>query len=117
MGAGQNWIAEYGNAEASAEHFQFLFAYSPLHNVKPGTAYPPTLIMTAESDDRVSPAHAFKFTAALQATTAGTSPILLYTQPKAGHGMGKPTAKVIEQWSRAFAFLFHLFGISVEEVH
>ena len=106
---GHYWTSEYGNAEDSAEHFHFLFAYSPLHHVQPGTAYPSTFILSAESDTRVSPAHAFKFTAALQDATNGAHPILLYVQSKAGHGVGKPTAKIIEQWSLIFAFLFHLF--------
>jgi prolyl oligopeptidase len=108
---GHYWTAEYGNAETSAEHFQLLSAYSPLHNVKPG-AYPPTLILTADSDDRVSPAHALKFAAALQEASDGTHPILLHVQSKAGHGAGKPTGKIIEQWAMIFAFLFDLFQIA-----
>lgn len=112
FGVGHYWTAEYGNAETSVEHFRFLSAYSPLHHVQPGTAYPPTLILSAEADDRVSPAHAFKFAAALQEATNGTHPLLLSVQSKAGHGVGKPTAKSIEQWSLIFAFLFHLLHLS-----
>ncbi|GCE04989.1 prolyl oligopeptidase family serine peptidase [Dictyobacter aurantiacus] len=106
---GRYWIGEYGDAENNPEQFAFLYAYSPLHNVRPGTAYPPTLIMTADTDDRVVPAHARKFAATLQAAQAGESPILLRVEMKAGHGMGKPTAKIIEEEADILAFLFHTF--------
>ncbi|GHO93233.1 prolyl endopeptidase [Reticulibacter mediterranei] len=106
---GRYWIPEYGNAEQSEEHFRFLYAYSPLHNIKPGTVYPPTLIMTADTDDRVVPAHAKKFTATLQPANGGNNPILLRLEMKAGHGLGKPTAKIIEEESDVLAFLFDRF--------
>jgi prolyl oligopeptidase len=108
---GRYWIPEYGNAEQSEEHFRFLYAYSPLHNVKSGIAYPPTLIMTADTDDRVVPAHAKKFTATLQPANGGSNPILLRLEMKAGHGLGKPTAKIIEEESDVLAFLFDRFGM------
>ncbi len=108
---GRYWIPEYGNAESSPEHFKFLYAYSPLHNVKAGIAYPPTLILTADTDDRVVPAHARKFAATLQAANDGPNPILLRVEIKAGHGLGKPTAKVIEEVRDVYAFLFHIFNI------
>src|SRR5690242_19680230 len=106
---GRYWIPEYGDAEHNPDHFRFLYAYSPLHNIKEGVAYPPTLIMTADTDDRVVPAHAKKFTATLQAAHAGENPILLRLEMKAGHGMGKPTSKIIEARSDMLAFLFHVF--------
>ena len=106
---GRYWTGEYGNAEASADDFRFMYAYSPLHNVKPGGSYPPTLIATADSDDRVVPAHARKFAATLQ--SAGANPILLRVEFKAGHGLGKPTAKVIEEFSDSYAFLLRVLGV------
>ena len=108
---GRYWISEYGNAERNAEHFPFMFAYSPLHNVQEGTAYPPTLILTADTDDRVVPGHARKFAATLQTAHKGENPVLLRVESKAGHGMGKPTSKVIQEESDVLAFLFHVFSI------
>ena len=108
---GRYWTSEYGNAETNSDHFRFLYAYSPLHNVHQGVAYPPTLITTADTDDRVAPLHAKKFAATLQAAQRGSNPILLRVETKAGHGGGKPTAKVIEEQSDVFAFLFKVFGI------
>ncbi|HZU65755.1 MAG TPA: prolyl oligopeptidase family serine peptidase [Ktedonobacteraceae bacterium] len=108
---GRYWISDYGNAEASAEDFKFLYAYSPLHNVRAGISYPPTLILAADTDDRVVPAHAKKFAATLQAANTGHNPILLHIEMKAGHGLGKPTTKVIEERSDILAFLFHVFGM------
>ena len=101
---GWAWCAEYGSAE-TAEEFEALYAYSPLHNLKPGTRYPATLITTADHDDRVVPAHSFKFAAALQAAHAGDQPVLIRIETKAGHGAGKPTTKVIEEVADRFAFL------------
>jgi prolyl oligopeptidase len=108
---GRYWIPEWGDAEHNAEQFKFLYAYSPLHNVKEGVAYPPTLIMTADSDDRVVPAHAKKFTATLQAAQQGNNPILLRLEMKAGHGMGKPTAKIIENRADMLAFLCKVLNV------
>jgi len=109
--AGRYWIPEYGNAEENAEHFAFLHAYSPLHNVQPGVAYPPTLIATADTDDRVVPMHARKLAATLQAADAGRRPILLRIETKAGHGLGKPTTKVIEELVDIYTFLACTVGI------
>lgn len=110
--AGKYWIPEYGNAEENPEHFRFLYAYSPLHNVREGVTYPPILIQTAESDDRVVPMHALKFTATLQALAPSAHPILLTVETKAGHGFGKPTAKLIAEYSNSFAFLARVFGLT-----
>jgi len=107
---GHFWIPEYGDP-GNPEHFRFLYAYSPLHNVKPGTCYPPILITTADTDDRVYPAHSLKFTAALQAAQACDNPILLRYETKAGHGGGKPTSKRIEEYTDLYAFLFYVLGM------
>jgi prolyl oligopeptidase len=110
--AGRYWTPEYGNADESEEHFNFLYAYSPLHNVKSGVNYPPILIHTAESDDRVVPMHAMKFAATLQAAADenAENPILLQVETKAGHGLGKPTSKLIAQYADFWSFLWHVFG-------
>ena len=112
---GRYWIPEYGNAEANSDQFKFLYAYSPLNNVKKGVIYPPILITTADTDDRVAPLHAKKFAAALQSATAGDNPVLLRVETKAGHGGGKPTSKVIEESSDIYAFLFKILGIGMLE--
>jgi prolyl oligopeptidase len=109
---GAGWIPEYGCAEASEAEFRTLLAYSPLANVRPGTHYPATLISTGDHDDRVYPAHSFKFAAALQAAQAGDAPILLFIETDAGHGAGKPLAKVLEETANRFAFLAHTFAQS-----
>lgn len=109
--AGRYWTYEYGNAEADPEHFRFLYAYSPLHNIKPGVTYPPTLITTADRDDRVVPMHAKKLAAALQAADTGENPLLLRLDTRSGHGLGKPTSKWIDEWTDIHAFLFHVFGM------
>jgi prolyl oligopeptidase len=108
---GRYWTSEYGNAENSQEEFTYLYAYSPLHNVKPGVVYPPTLVLTADTDDRVVPGHAKKFFATLQAAHAGDNPVLLRVEMKAGHGHGKPTSKLIDEYADVFAFLFKQFGM------
>ena len=102
---GKAWIPEYGSARASAEQFRTLYAYSPLDNVKPGTHYPPTLITTADHDDRVYPSHSFKFTAALQRAQAGDAPILLRVETNEGHFSGLTTDKRIALASDFYAFL------------
>lgn len=109
--AGRYWTPEYGNAEENSEHFKFLYAYSPLHNVKPRQTYPAILIRTAESDDRVVPLHAMKFAATLQAQASGENPILLQIETKAGHGLGKPTSQLIAQYADFYAFLSKVFEI------
>ena len=103
---GWAWVTEYGSAD-SVGQFPFLYKYSPLHNMKPGTRYPPVLITTADHDDRVVPGHSFKYTAALQATQGGPAPVLIRIETKAGHGAGKPTAKIIEEQTDRWAFLVH----------
>lgn len=101
---GWAWCAEYGNPDHETD-FTTLYAYSPLHNLKAGTAYPATLITTADHDDRVVPAHSFKFAAALQAAHEGNNPVLIRIETKAGHGAGKPTTKIIEEVADKWAFL------------
>ncbi len=108
---GHAWIPEYGSAERSAAEFKTLFAYSPLHNIKSGTAYPPTWISTGDHDDRVFPAHSFKFAAALQQAQRGDAPVLLRVETRAGHGAGKPTSKVIDELTDDYAFLVKTLGI------
>lgn len=102
---GRYWVTDYGNAEESAEQFEYMYKYSPLHNVKEGTEYPPTLITTADTDDRVVPLHAKKFAATLQEAQQGDNPILLRVEKNAGHGLGKPTAKIIEELTDVYSFL------------
>lgn len=101
---GKYWIPEYGNAE-NPEHFPFLYAYSPLHNVEEGVKYPPILIATADSDNRVVPAHAKKFTATLNEKADPSTTVILRLEKKAGHGLGKPTSKQIDEWVDFYAFL------------
>jgi prolyl oligopeptidase len=101
---GWAWVSDYGSAE-NAEDFKALYAYSPLHNIKPETSYPPTMVITADHDDRVWPGHSFKFAAALQAAQAGDAPVLIRIETKAGHGAGKPTSKIIEEIADRWAFL------------
>jgi len=101
---GWAWVTEYGSAD-NAEHFPFLYRYSPIHNLKPGTHYPATLITTADHDDRVVPGHSFKYAAMLQAAQGGADPVLIRIETKAGHGAGKPTAKIIEEQTDRWAFL------------
>jgi len=110
---GWAWASEYGSPE-NPEEFKALYAYSPLHNLKPGVAYPATLITTADHDDRVVPAHSFKFAAALQAAHQGSAPVLIRIETKAGHGAGKPTAKIIEEISDRWAFLVRVLEIPYE---
>jgi prolyl oligopeptidase len=110
---GWAWVSDYGSAD-DPEQFKTLHAYSPLHNLRPGTAYPPTLVTTADHDDRVVPGHSFKFAAALQAAQAGEAPVLIRIQTKAGHGFGKPTAILIEELADVFAFLTWALGMERE---
>jgi prolyl oligopeptidase len=105
------WLPEYGSPE-DAREFPWLLAYSPYHHVKDGVAYPATLVFSAESDTRVDPMHARKFAARLQAATSGPAPILLRIEDKAGHGAGKPLAKIVDQYTDEFSFLFWQLGMS-----
>ncbi|MGB7248407.1 MAG: prolyl oligopeptidase family serine peptidase, partial [Phormidesmis sp.] len=109
---GWAWEADYGSPQ-NEDEFKALYAYSPLHNLKPGTEYPPTLITTADHDDRVVPAHSFKFAAALQAAHEGDNPVLIRIETKAGHGAGKPTTKQIEEATDKWAFLAHELGVEL----
>jgi prolyl oligopeptidase len=109
---GWAWVTEYGSADSAAQ-FPYLLRYSPLHNIRPGTSYPATLITTADHDDRVVPGHSFKFAAALQAAQAGPQPVLIEIETKAGHGAGKPTSKVIAEQADRFAFLARALQLTV----
>jgi prolyl oligopeptidase len=111
---GWAWVSDYGCSD-DAEQFKTLLGYSPLHNIRKGTKYPATMIMTADHDDRVVPGHSFKFAAALQAAQAGDAPVLIRIQTKAGHGFGKPTAILIEELADIFAFLTWALRINEEE--
>jgi len=102
---GSAWISDYGSSD-NPEDFKYLIKYSPLHNVHPGTCYPPTLITTADHDDRVVPGHSFKFAATLQAAQSCDQPVLIRVDTKAGHGGGKPIAKIIEERADQLAFLW-----------
>ena len=108
---GWNWIADYGSAEANAAEFKALYAYSPIHNVKAGTKYPATLITTADHDDRVVPAHNFKYAAVLQAGQGGEAPILIRIDTNSAHGASS-TTKGIEQTRDIYAFLFENLGVA-----
>ena len=108
---GWGWVSDYGSSDDPAA-FKYLRAYSPLHNLKPGTRYPATLVTTADHDDRVVPGHSFKFAAALQEAQGGPAPTLIRIDVKAGHGAGKPTAKQIEEWADLFAFTWKNLGMS-----
>ncbi len=101
---GWAWTSDYGDP-ADAHHYRFLRSWSPLHNVRPGTSYPATMVMTGDHDDRVVPGHSFKFAAALQAAQAGDAPVLLRVETSAGHGAGKPTAKLVAERSDFLTFL------------
>ncbi len=112
--AGRFWTDDYGSAD-NPEEFKALFAYSPYHNLKKGTKYPPTLVTTADTDDRVVPGHSFKFTAMLQHCHAGDAPVMARIETRAGHGAGKPTAKQIEEVGDQLAFLVKNLKVPVSE--
>ncbi|MGB3513565.1 MAG: prolyl oligopeptidase family serine peptidase [Microcoleaceae cyanobacterium] len=111
---GWAWVADFGSPDNS-EEFKALSAYSPLHNLQPKTSYPATLVTTADHDDRVVPAHSFKFISALQEAHIGDNPVLIRIETKAGHGAGKPTMKIIEEITDEFAFLLRNFEIELPE--
>ncbi len=110
---GWGWTSDYGSAD-DPQQFKAIYAYSPLHNLRPGTKYPATLITTADHDDRVVPAHSFKFAATLQADQAGDAPVLIRIETKAGHGAGKPVSKQLEEVADQWAFLVKNLGMKVE---
>ena len=113
--AGRYWVDDYGCADTDAAEFKALRAYSPYHNLKPGTAYPATMVTTADTDDRVVPGHSFKFAAALQAAQSGPNPTLIRIETRAGHGSGKPTAKIIEEYADMWAFLAKNLGMEMKK--
>src|SRR5688500_16149413 len=106
---GWAWVNEYGSAD-DAKQFETLIKYSPLHNLKPGTKYPATMVTTADHDDRVVPGHSFKFAAALQAAQGADKPALIRIETRAGHGAGTPTTKLIESATDVYAFLAAVLG-------
>jgi prolyl oligopeptidase len=110
--AGRYWVDDYGSSE-NADEFKALYAYSPYHNIKAGTKYPATMVTTADTDDRVVPGHSFKFAAAIQEAQSGAAPVLIRIETRAGHGGGKPTAKVIEETTDEMAFLVKNLGMKL----
>ncbi|ANQ48096.2 S9 family peptidase [Flammeovirga sp. MY04] len=110
--AGAGWAYDYGTAEDSKEMFEYLKGYSPYHNVKQGVNYPSTLITTADHDDRVVPAHSFKFAAELQAKDSGKNPVLIRIATNAGHGAGKPTSMIIEEYADIFGFAWYNMDVT-----
>ena len=110
---GWAWTSDYGSSD-NPEDFKYLYAYSPLQNLKPGTKYPPTMISTADHDDRVVPGHSFKFAATMQADQAGPAPVLIRIETKAGHGGGKPISKIIDETADEWAFVAHNLNMNVE---
>lgn len=111
--AGAGWAYDYGTADQSKEMFEYLKGYSPVHNVKAGTSYPATLVTTGDHDDRVVPAHSFKFAAELQEKQAGANPVLIRIETDAGHGAGTPVSKTIEQYADIFGFTLHNMGYEI----
>jgi prolyl oligopeptidase len=111
---GKAWESDYGSPDdpKKPEEFKAIYAYSPLHNIKAGTKYPPTMVTTADHDDRVFPAHSFKYTATMQAAQGGAAPILIRIEVRAGHGAGKPTAKVIQEQADIYGFLMKSLGMN-----
>ena len=107
---GAAWISDYGNPD-DPEQFAQALAYSPLHNVRPGTSYPATLVLTGDHDDRVVPLHSHKFTATLQHAQAGDQPILTRIEVSTGHGIGKPSALIAAEWADLLAFAAHHTGL------
>lgn len=110
---GWAWTSDYGSSD-DPQQFKWLYAYSPLQNLKPGTQYPATLVMTADHDDRVFPAHSFKFAATLQSDQAGPAPVLIRIESKAGHGAGKPTTKLIDSIADKYAFLVKVLDMRTQ---
>lgn len=110
--AGAGWAYDYGTSEQSEEMFKYLLGYSPVHNVKPGVEYPATMVTTADHDDRVVPAHSFKFAAVLQEHQSGANPTLIRIETDAGHGAGTPISKTIEQYADIYGFTLYNMGIT-----
>ena len=112
---GWGWAVEYGSSE-NGEQFDYIYKYSPLHNIREGVKYPATLVTTADHDDRVVPAHSFKFAAQMQHCQAGDAPVLIRIESNAGHGAGKPTSKRIAEEADTYSFLFQNIGVPYKEV-
>ena len=112
---GHGWVVEYGSS-ANKEQFDYLIKYSPLHNLREGVEYPATLVTTGDHDDRVVPAHSFKFAAELQHCHKGDNPVLIRIDTNAGHGAGKPTSKRIEEIADTFAFIFENTNTEYKEL-
>ncbi|MEO0731533.1 MAG: prolyl oligopeptidase family serine peptidase, partial [Bacteroidota bacterium] len=108
--AGAGWAYDYGTADDNQEMFEYLKGYSPVHNVRPGTKYPATMVTTGDHDDRVVPAHSFKFAAELQDKQAGDNPVIIRIETDAGHGAGTPVSKRIEQAADMFGFTLYNMG-------
>ena len=108
--AGAGWAYDYGTADDSEEMFKYLLGYSPVHNVKEGVAYPATIVTTGDHDDRVVPAHSFKFAAHLQSKQTGSNPVIIRIETMAGHGAGTPVSKQIEQTADIFGFTLWNMG-------
>lgn len=109
--AGAGWAYDYGTADESTEMFKYLLGYSPVQNVKEGVEYPATLVTTGDHDDRVVPAHSFKFASHLQTKQTGNNPVLIRIETRAGHGAGTPVSKTIEQYADIFSFTLWNMGI------
>jgi prolyl oligopeptidase len=110
---GKRWASDYGTVEDEAE-FKALLNYSPVHNTKSGQSYPPTLISTADHDDRVVPAHSYKFAAALQSAQAGQAPIMIRIETRVGHGAGRALSLTIEKLADQYSFLMHHLSMSAD---
>lgn len=113
--AGAGWAFDYGTADDNKEMFDYLYKYSPYHALKKGVSYPATMVTTADHDDRVVPAHSFKFAARLQEYNKGDHPVLIRIETNAGHGAGKPTDKIIQEQADKWAFMFQNMGLSYKK--
>ncbi len=109
---GWNWASDYGTSADSPEMADYLLGYSPVHTIKSGVNYPSIMVTTADHDDRVVPAHSFKYAATLQAADTGKNPKLIRIDSDAGHGAGKPIAKVIDEYTDIYSFIFYNLGIT-----
>jgi len=107
---GHAWASDYGSVKQQ-EHFNNIYKFSPLHNIKEGISYPPTMVVTADHDDRVVPAHSFKYTSRLQAAHSGDNPILIRVDVDSGHGSGKPTSKILDEWADVYSFTMYNLGV------
>jgi prolyl oligopeptidase len=112
---GWAWVGDYGSAD-TVSHFPYLYKYSPLHNIKEGVTYPSTMVTTADHDDRVVPAHSFKFISTLQEKGAPVNPYLIRVDVKAGHGAGKSTAMQISEWADIWSFCFYEMGVNLQNM-